>query len=720
MRLLSQHWTSCLLLALAFGGAVGLSLSSHTATTEEREARRDNLFTIFRAEEIREIRVEPHAESQPAFVLQKDTSTADPHAYFLQAEEPVPTDPAALAELLSALEFATWTRRLPEPPALPISAPQLSLHIQGAHQQDELHIWSAAPTPEHSLYAQHKDAQGHVTWGVLPEELLTRLQRDPRSYQTRLLLPYAKSELQELQLQSSAAPETLRLRADASGFMLQPHSLRVDPWALDQLLAQLARSSAEPLLSPEEARALQQQSTHTITVTQIPFEGPRAEVILGGECPGHPSRRVALQIQPRLFTGCVPLAVWSALQVDAAGLQSTRLVPFQEDEVDHIQLESASSNLSLLRKDSGFELVQPSRQDVDRERGQEFFIAWTQTQGRLVAEKAPSTAPWGQATLVAHAVPTAAPEREEKVVRHTLRIWRQGARWLLERQDDGQLLELLDQQAWFLEDPSLWLKDRHLLSFREDELQSLTITQSAHTLTLENQGGNWRSVPPGPLGVDARLLGDKLRSLDHLHVVRWEPLPPADTPILLKISLVPAASAQKETLELQVGPKTRGGHLVWSNLASHAFVLPTSWVHTWETPPWDRSALLLDVSQITQLEIQAGPRTYSFERRGGQLLTTSHPTDRELAWLVEEQLQELQPLAVARLGAALPQEGFTAPLLKITPSYLKELDREAVGAIWIGARTEFQGRDVHFARSPTVPATFYVDRQAVRALLELL
>lgn len=710
-------------------GGVYLLATTDAPTTSELLARENNVFSFFRSEDLVRIEIEQPAAAASRVVLRKVTDREDLHAFYLGESGEREADVASVAELVRSLEFATWQRRaesgaFPEEEAR-LATPLLEIRVSLRGASSRLVIGPTSPALGNgSSHFARIEGGGPPALGFVRADWVERLLLDQRSFRGRLLLPYAKSELASISLSTASPPskpKRVELSADAAGFRLGPAGVRADRDATDHVLFQMARVSLEDFLDDAEATKLLDADADSFTVTQTPRSGPPVSVRLGARCPSASDRIVAQRTSPDLLSGCVSATVAPGLRQGWGDLGSRTLATFGADEIDHVTIVGPGGSVDLIRKDAAFELLGEGARAVPLELGNDFVAALARTHGTLTNDPLPTRDPSGSGTLVAHGISADESDPTQGgVVRQTFRFWFEDTRVLVERADDGAHLALPLESTWFLNGDTAWARSRELVRFDESSVESLRVTGSA-TSALVRDGGALLLVEPKGFNVDPRLSGQLLRALDPLQVVRFAPEERGSVKkVSTRLELVTRRDGKKEEFVLEIGPRTRGGHVAWSSNSDLPFVVAPEFVRLVATSLVDRSALVLDPTALTRLEIDAGKIHYEFERSGDTLVRSDGAPLPHLSGALEEALRTLEPLAAVHVGATTANEGFSTPTLRLRATQKDAKGRPETVIIEFGRSTVHQDRDAYFVRSSAADAVFVVERRSVDALLDLL
>jgi hypothetical protein len=745
MSLRRARWVNGLLVAAALAATGVAVLTSGSITTAERVARENNVFRSWRPGELRRVRIVRPGEGAPAeLVLTRRDGSSDPHDFALGTVEPRKADPGAVSELLAALEYATWARRIDpkavDRKAMGLDAPHLELLVGFRGAEYRLLVGAEAPTPQGARYAELSGpGGGDGEMGLVGRDLLDALAVDQRAFLGSQLLPYARSEVTHLELRGAGGER--RLVRDARGWRLDgPEGLRADTTSVDGLFFQMARVSAGRYLDAEEARRLLATGPN-VEVIQTPASGAAVRVRLGGTCPGGADSVVALRDTDPEVAGCVPATVLPALLTPAEELVDRTPFPFRPDEVDHITLVEGGEVLELVRTGSRFDLVRPRASEVELDAGNDFVQSLVNPAGELarpadgaarepLAGTAPPAAtlspPRGKATL------RGLVDGSEQPVELTVSYGgpdERGRRWV-RRHDDGALLLLSAERASaFSTDPG-WARSRHLLQVDRDAITRVRIQEGGTKRAVERTtDGSLRLVEPAGFDLDGGLAADWVTTASQLRAVRWLP---ADSRTTegddgVRVAIDYRADGGEHTLEMQIGERTAGGYRTQllrggafdENEPKRAhFVLPAEAYRAFATLPISRLTMTPDVEHLERVRLETAGTQVELERRAGELVLTEGQQSSSSAAAFEQALAQLHPEAAVHTGPPRAEHGLNTPELVLRgevrlPGRAPERFTYRFGRVGL-----WQGRTVQFARAEGIEATFAFDRALVQQLLD--
>lgn len=775
MNLSRARLESVLLVVLAAALGALLLATEGSVSTEERLSRQNHLFTAFRPQEIQEIELrseyDDEGKERKSHIALSRGAIGDAHEYFIGSKsgpEAVEADRAAIVDLLSTLEFATWLRTI-EPGSVPeaqlgFSHPRFIASIDMGSLSYRLVAGKEAPAPSGSVYARVTQGGAHVQTGVVSQSFIEKLASDVQRFRGRLLLPHGRSKTKALSIVQGK--EQLELTKDDVGFMLSGGS-RVDRDASDQLFFQMARAGLEVYLSEAQMKALlasntaateaRQEGGHTLRIVQRPDAGKEVEVVLGGRCPGHPDLTLARRLRPDILGGCVPTSAVQGIEASLSGLSDRTLFPLHPDEIDHVIVERAGETLDLIRKDSAFELVSPRRQPVALDTGNEFIETLATTKGQLIKGEQRERV-LEDATVLGTITAVGSPIDADESVRLTAELLRtpqaqvesasneqavEGSamrsfeeRLLIRRLDDDQVLRLPDAVGWALDPDSPWYRPKQLLDREAKDIVRAEIVADGKREVIAVRAGQLELVVPESRKHDDRLTRDLRKLLAGLKAERWlvpDPGRPRAPRIEVTFELSEESeneqpespSQEDETAQsrqrhtLTVGKRVEGGYAAWSSLSEHAFVLPPSAVTTLETSLIDREPALFHPGSIRNLSIRWGSLHYELSRQG-ESLVVDNVRAPHLGPAIEQTLSGLLPLASVRGGDATKTAGdqLVEPLV-LSGTFESPSGEDVPFRFSYGRVTVYQGEVAQLVEVDGAGA-YFVRRGPVLELQELL
>jgi hypothetical protein len=417
--------------------------------------------------------------------------------------------------LWSSLRLATATRKTNSREGLGLGTRGV---IRISLPDSNLTLALGEPTSGGGVYAAFAGAG--EAW-VVEAELLGLVEQATETWLSARLLPLDPEFVTGL-----AWGDELALRRGADGFWRvraggPPGLLSTD--AVELRLRRLLRAKLDPFVDRD---AVASESLRPWLVVTTLDGGSRA-LLVGGECPDHPERRL-VDRGPGLL-GCVPASLlerWPLHDPDAAMLE-TRLVPHDYARIVGLGLE-APVQRSLVRRGGEWFYAEGGEDGEDRGLvpvAEAEVRRWYQAVGRLevalaeqalVADPGPESAPPGFTpdwTLVVHA-------DTDELVRVSCRIGREPAVCV---RDGGPQLRVLGEIPRNLVFEVETFAERRLTNIGAGEIRSLEILPPD---TAAAQSGTVRQSVHADMGVwelDAPQHPDDSGAVDQdgLETVLW-------------------------------------------------------------------------------------------------------------------------------------------------------------------------------------------------------
>lgn len=720
---------------LATGGA---------PTQAEMDARANNVFPAFIPEDIDAIRINKRGGQAP-LVLRRDRDAADQPAYFLGPKGTRRADEAAVAELISALDFATWNRRLsvqsaPDLEKFGLRDPELEVAVSAGPRSYRIVIGKVAPSPKGARYLLLDGNNVDTVLGVVRGEFLESLSRDEQEFRGTLLFPYSRRETTRLSIKRGE--QSLSLRADPLGFLLEPLQassdglLRADRTLTDLVFFQLARGKFETYLLPSEVN--DDQVGSFIEVTQQSSEGPTYQVRLGGDCSEDGLLTYAVRTKPDEATGCASKSILSAFEVDRERFVDRTAVPLNPDEIDHVTIELGGKKLDLIRRDAGYLLLSRNSESVEKESGDE--LLQTLARSRLTLIPAPDTTKMqkgsisvqGQSPLTAVSLGRASrgatrgtsDPGTDGVRQIDLDVYAplQGTDLFLHRQDDGAWLSVQPEERWAFLPDDTWAKNRTLTSFSPSEIQKVEILFEEEKRTEIQRSKEGFRFADSNETTDVALTRDLLLELAELKAVRFvSPALPRPEEAPLKVTFWRSEDGRpgEEEETIFVGDRVQGGHLAWSSLTDGTFVIPVHARLVFATPLIDRGKARIEPDDLDTLEIRTDGRVYSFERQAGLLRAKGGLATDALVHPLTDALRSITVVAAfERLPSELVASRSRSELtLEFTSVGQEKGDQRS---LHVGPITVFFGQSVRLAWFSGESTTFLLSAASLSDLDELL
>ncbi len=708
-----------LVLAVAVGSGVALFVTRERPTTEQREARPNNLCAEFARDRLRFVQIRSASQD---FKLERHALDAGSAEYTLSVGGAADTE--AAESLLRALEIASFVRRFDaakvDRTAFGLDAPRAEINVDFGGSTLTLRIGNPAATPSGTSYVEAISGLRPASIGLVRASTLKDLLISSDALRSRTLLPFAVPELVAVDFEDKGVH--VAVRRGKGPAWLNERGERVFRDAIERLGFELTALKAEHFLPVADANRLLAGGD----VLRARFKlksGPDVEIRVGASCPDDPSLSV-LARGPDASAACVGRGLRDLFATTAKNLDDLQLFSLHMDEAESLLIERAGKKLELMRTERGFRLLSPALSDVELDIGNRRLQAVIGASGEAStsgdAAALGLTLPSGRVRLRSTTVPGT--ERFDEVIE----IGRAGAdgRLPVRRAEDGRVLLLDRDAARALEVDTTLLRNPKLFDFGPSELSELEISWGKeHERLRRSNGSSFEFVQP-QADLDGALSLELIQALGTLKVERW--VADADDGSFglarprarasLKLSPRDGGSS---TATLLIGAETRGGAYAALEGAAGVFVLEKAFVEKLCTLLLTRAAFSAEASAIERLDIEGRGRTLGLVRRGNDLVPTSGTAlPGEMLPRLLEAISNLRPEAAIHTGAELPEEGLDSPILRVNVKLRAGLGGRK--SFRIGKADTFHDGKVFYARADGIDATYAIPHGAVRDLLEAL
>lgn len=729
---LRRQWVDAVLVVVALALVVTVLVTHRTTTTDEREARSDNLLQFFDEERITRVRLE-RKEGSFAFVRVKPSAEGGTE---WQLREPMTEDaePFAVQKLLGTLEFATSLRsvrpELVNRASFGLDAPVLVVHVDMGDVRYRLRIGNEAPTPKGARYVEvtGENAPGKRV-ALVGKSLLDELQVKLDDFRERYVMPYLSTTVEAIVLEGEGGTRRLKrgeLR-DSFRFDGMMGDARIGRAALDRILTQFSRTRADSFLDPRQAEEAQSgKESVTITMTPRDKKNPVGVVVIGGQCPSVPDSVVALRKAPDRVAACVPGSVLRGLTAPAESLVDRALFWMRPDEVERLEISRGETQLALERKGSAFLLRAPREENVDAEVGGDRVEALVRASGAVLGS--PDRKQLGLDPPSGTAVVRSAAADDSKVMEERIAIGqvREDGTLTAERLSDHAVIELTRETARALSTDASLFRNRLLLDVPIIDVAAVDVEGPVRQGLDRTTAGAFTLRTPSGFQVDSALALELCDALRELRAERWitdrdDGSFGLDAPsITARITLRKGDAL--ETRTLRVGRPAASGYYASLEGTGGVFVIPRRLQEILTTWVIDRSVFLMDPESTRKVTLTTPERTVVLENTGGSFAQTDSTSalSQESVERIVSTLSELRAEALIDLGPPRPETGLSQPILSVT------LEREPGSSpatsftFSIGAGDTWRGVTVHYVRASTAAATYVVSRSAVRALTDAL
>jgi len=394
LKQLKAHAATVALVLAALGLVAWLWLDRDRVTVGERKRRDNNVFEVWRREEVARLSIVHEGET---IVLERDAKKDTPWRMTSPRDER--TDLAAVERLLTTLELATVARKAGETTGLGFESPRASGEIRMGPIVARYQLGGVSPRPEGSGYFRVDDGPAVV----VSREVVTALLASSDTLRDRTVVPYLSLELARFEVAQPGGGFILE-RVDEHAFRVaDERRFLAGRRPVDALWSALAEMRAEAFPKDADAERLTAQPRLTITMTPKDVGKPPAILVVGEACPDHPDDVVVLRRAPTRAVACAPRGALDALLVGRETLVDRRPFSLRMDEIEELELawvtppaspdagegapgEAPPPRIDVARKGTGFRARAPLDRDLDPEESD----AVTELLGRIADSEAES------------------------------------------------------------------------------------------------------------------------------------------------------------------------------------------------------------------------------------------------------------------------------------------------------------------------------------------
>jgi len=728
VRARGQFVNACLVV-VAVLLVVAVVLTGGSVTTSEKEARQDSLFVRFDRAALSRIVIERNGRR---VILSREVSADAGDADFRIVEplqdEP---DPETIQNLVGSLELATVVRRIDaadvDRVAFGLDAPRFVIALQMGSTSYRLLVGKEAPSPAGAAYVElGGDGISGGGVAVVRGDLIQQIDVDLEQLRRRQILPYLATTLGGLLLEGAGG--TRQLERDAGRWWLVHGDgrLLLDRNAFDMLAVHLSRIKAERFLELPEAESAQ-RGAETVTVTAQPDTAsePRAIIVVGGVCPGDPTRTVAVRREPEPTAACVPRDVIHALRMPRERLVARSPFWLRADEVETVVITRGERRLELARTGSGFTMRTPRAGEVALDVGNRRLEALIGVRGKLLESQPPDPDRFGEGAGVVEL--SYGEGADQALNRERVQVSRPTAHGTvyLRRELDQAVLEVDRDSARAFEPDATLLRELRVLDFSTRDVREVEVTWggSNHQSFTRSETGALGLVKPEGFGIDTVQATELTDTLGQLSADRWVAdaddgsFGLAEPTLTCRVQLAPDDAGSREHRILVGAPTSRGAYARLDSDPA-VFVLPRSSLQVLQTWVVDRAVFVARTADLERVVLEAGGARIELERSGDEFtqLAGEPRLSATAVGAVLEALAGMRAEAAVHLGPPLPHEGMADPALVV------RVEREPPGQLparWrVGAGDSWRGTSVYYARADGVDATYVIARGHIAPLLD--
>ena len=692
---LRSHWTSIALVAVAALLGVWIWVDRASVTDGERALRPKNVFGVFRRDELSRVEI---ARGNDKLVLLRDVDRDADASWRIESPERGLADPTAVDQLTSALEFATYVRKVDAKSAPTFDSPRATGALTMGSLVVRFELGGAAPVPEGASYMKvDRDVF------VVSKETADRLLAPWTTYKSRTIVPYLSLDLASLEIHGKDHD----VRIERSGeltFKVAPSGLRASREELDKLwsaLSEMRADSFETAVVPEPV----------LTILMKPKDGrPDAELAVGGPCADHPDDVLVVRKAPTPLSACAPKGIIEGLTLAASDLIDMRLFFAHEDEVEELGMTgTAGGRIELARKGSGWHARSPFDRDLV---GDEVDSANTLLTA-VVRAKGTGVAAFGTTALAVRAHVRV--HGGEMAGDELLDVGESPlGHWMVHRLADDARLDVSQDVARKLLPSKSALLGRDVVVPALDPRDVTAIALRCGTAQdLLRDGTAWKMTSPTGYTADQAAALDLAEQIAHLRADSWV----ADeddgsfgfAASSCTVTLTATRDGGSRKLTLTLGQDTQAG--VYAKLdASPVFLEPRTFRDSLARILIDRSVVGVETAASKSIVISRPGAHVELHRVADKL----EGPDAGLAVSIGSIVSALDALRaddVVHLGAPLADEGFGTPSLEV---------RAGEKTIRFGRDVLRKNQSMVLARVSGVDATFAVARERVLPLRNAL
>ncbi len=746
---LPAHTTSVALVLLAVAaGVYTMTVDQGKVSDRERNDRQHDVFPAYRRSDIDFIELEQSGtggKSGAKLRIERRYEAhdaRDPGDGYWQLTSPVDerADPAAVDRFVGDLEFAGAIRKV-DPGAAEVSRGFDPPRVTGTLAMRALvyhfALGGPAPIPEGAAYFR---VDGEGTF-VISKDFAASILHGADVYRDRSIVPYLSLDLGELEVTSPAGTLAV-VRVDDVSFKLKSSGLRASREGMDKVWGALAEARAESFLADAAAERAIGASPIRVVMTPKDASKPKGELLLGGECPGHPEDVVLVRKAPRRESACVPKGALAGLSLPDSALVDRRLFAARPDEVEELTLETvpAGFTVDLARAGHGWH----ERKPADRDLGTTSVDLVNELVAKLTHGEAttvePSSGPAGAWS------PRARARLKRGSVEEVVEL---SGNELVRRAFDGATLHVPAAFGRRLWPSEVVLRGRGVFDGVAGAESGLPVALSTACdgvkQSLTHSGDRWVLHEPRGFAADPLAATDVAGVIRNAQADAWVAdhddgtFGLAASTCRMEVSL-PGEGGER-TLAIILGAESRepGGDFYARATTDDAVFLAPRALHDGATT-WliDRGGFRVDRKEVEYVTLSRGAAHAVF--KGGETADGggggSEGADRalrEATRRVMDTLEALRPEIVVHLGPARPGEGFDGAAVDVRVKLLPPGPR--AGAAGGKAGAEDRRREVHYVVGDTalmnkervtylrldgVDATFAANHERVVALIDAL
>ncbi len=732
-----KHATAIVLVALtSVAAAVVFLVDSGTITSGEAEARKTSLIPAWRADDITRLELKGADES---YALSRPAKGVSPRPWSLElADKVLPAEEQAVDRLLSTLEYARFSRQVPEGSvdraAFGLSPPSSTLTLSMGELGFVLKVGATTPAKE-GVYVE---VEGRGVFVITPS-LASALWMRSSELRSTAFVPYLSTELSGLELSGEGGTRKFE-RAPwgggrGSGFRFAagsegPVGERVDGLALDHVLVAFGKMQAEQFLTEEQA---QQASKPRVEIKMVPAQGEPGLLSVGGACPDKPGFVVVVRSSPSYAAVCVPETVTAPLLKPASDFEDDGMIGASVDEIVELTIQQGDKVLDLARFGEGFKVRKPEERTIPADVGNALLKDIVDARGKRAPQG--TAKPSGEVIAVrvksqGGVAPGGGPiERSEEL---EIAVGATGGEQVVLRKEDGTMWLLGSGAASALRPSDLLLREQTILELSTLDVEELSIERGADKQRFKRKDAGYELLEPKGAGVraDDGFAGAAVTTLATLEAVRWvaeapEPAFGLSEPrfkVSAKLSADPNHKDRPKSVVLLLGARSDDGTYAMVDHKKGVFLVKREVETAFDRSLVARDAFNLDTSTADKIELSVGNKKVVLVRDGRQLRIPGGSDAR--AAELDKALVQMSAIRALTVGPPAPDHGFERPAFTALVTRRKSGAGDGTTSkqfkLMLGVGDTVDGVGIRYARRDDVDATYLVSLAAAARVISLV
>ncbi len=699
-----KHLVSLVVMALALVALAYAYFGDRGVTDSERERRAHLLFPAFRRDDLQYLELD-RGDQKVRFEASFDDAGEREWRMTVPGSEK--GDPIAIDRLLTALEYASYERKVPSGGAgfdSPRARGTLSMKDVVYHFE----LGGEATPPEGAAYFR---LEGEGSF-VVKKDLVSVLLQTTDAYRDRSVLPYLSIDLDRFEV-AGTQPWAIERMDDVSFRIASPAAkykgIRASRSGLDKVWGALAEMRAESFPPADE---LAHQTVAPIILTMTPTDldnRPRAVLDVWGACANAPDDVLLQRVQPAPLAACVPKGSLVGISTPLDDLVDKHLFAAIPDEVEELVVESLvdKSKIEIARKGEGWHQRAATNGDRDLSKDETdlanaFVKAIVASEGEILDPKPPPFSPTFRVKIT----------RAGSHVLETVDLFNAQAH----RLSDDAVLQLSPSVFRLLQPHSAFRAS----TIWSDALEGARIDQlstdcaGVKQVVARDAGDKFYFQTPAKVPVDSANVIALAEAIERIRATSW--IADADDGSLgttngCTVSLTVYANAGKRTETIRLGADAGDGEtFARANEDPAVFTVPHAFSDLAKTLLVDRSLFFVDADSIDAVDLS---------RAGKQKHFSLGKTDDAGvdALTIAAAIGELQADSAAHLGPPAAAEGFASPALDVNVHSATDGGARSLRFVLGGAVTKGEQKMI-YARVDGVAATFLLPEARVRPLLD--